>query len=131
VNCGDHVWVQVQQNCYNFGNLSSHVYWSICTGPWAGGHTAEAIVERSEYNGVFQRLANFGIATFRGVGITEANLGYQPIWNLWHDYSHMYNKYDSTKLANTNGVWYDGSDYPYDVFSVSWLNEGWPCPFPC
>lgn len=66
-------------------------------------------------------IARCGTVTFQGMGITETNLGYQPIWNLRHDYSQMYNSpTDNTRLVSTGPLYYDGSDFPYDDFTLTW-----------
>jgi hypothetical protein len=35
------------------------------------------------------------------------------------------------KLANTNGLYTDYNDYPYDDFSISWLSFGYWCDPEC
>jgi hypothetical protein len=136
VHCGDHFWVKVAvPNWYYVYNYTTGAYLTFSWGPQAGQHSAEAIVERPTFGTWASPLTDFNPdARLQGVGITESHqgIGYQPIWNLWHDYSHMYdypggNGNGGAMIARTNGLYTDWNDYPYDDFSITWLGTGSWC----
>lgn len=125
IHNGTHVYVRVTYpNTVEVGNIDTQQFYTWTTGVNGSESTAEFITEDTGQQG----LNDFGTVTFKGMGITESDGSYYPMNKLQHDYTVTLWQGSGPQLDNIGSITYDGSDYPYDDNSMTWIES---CPGTC